>query len=379
MIKRVFILLTSLSILTLSACSPSESNKQAKQTENSNVQPDEYTITSEQFNTSGMQLSTIKSHTFHEKVEAQGYLDVPPSNKAKISSYFSGKVSQINVLIGDHVIKGQELLRITDPAFIEMQKNYLIAKNNLEYFTKEYQRQKQLAVDSITSLKVLQMTKNKFTSALATYEDLKKKLILLNLNPKKIEQGKFKSDVSILSPISGSVTLLNVTLGSHVNSSDIIMEIIDNTHEHLELNVFEKDILKVKPGQKIVFSIPDIDSQQYFGIVKLVGKSIDPQTRTIKVHGHLEQPHPRFISGMYVTASIYTKEVNMLAVPQSALIKQEDNYFILVLKQKTSTDYILEKEQVTPGITEDKLIQISGNKNIKSGMQVLSKGAFYLL
>jgi cobalt-zinc-cadmium efflux system membrane fusion protein len=199
------------------------------------------------------------------------------------------------------------------------------------------------------------------------------------LNPKEIEQGKFNSDISILSPISGSVTLLNVTLGSHVKNSDIIMEVIDNSHEHLELNVFEKDILKVKQGQKIAFSIPDIGSIQYAGTVKLVGKSIDLETRTIRVHGHIKKPHPLFISGMYVSASIYTKEVSMLAVPESALIKQEDNYFILVLKQKKGKEYVLEKEQVTPGIREDGMIQISGNKHIKNGMQVLSKGAFYLL
>jgi cobalt-zinc-cadmium efflux system membrane fusion protein len=382
MIKRVFILLTGLSVLTLSACSSSENknqNKHPEQTENIKVQADEYPISFEQFNTSGMQLSAVKSHIFHEKVEAQGYLDVPPSNKAKISSYFPGKVNKINVLIGDHVNKGQALLRITDPAFIGMQKDYLIAKNNLEYLTKEYHRQQQLAADSITSLKVLQMTKSKFTSALASYEDLKKKLLLLNLNPKEIEQGKFNSDISILSPISGSVTLLNVTLGSHVKNSDIIMEVIDNSHEHLELNVFEKDILKVKQGQKIAFSIPDIGSIQYAGTVKLVGKSIDLETRTIRVHGHIKKPHPLFISGMYVSASIYTKEVSMLAVPESALIKQEDNYFILVLKQKKGKEYVLEKEQVTPGIREDGMIQISGNKHIKNGMQVLSKGAFYLL
>ncbi|MBN2638573.1 MAG: efflux RND transporter periplasmic adaptor subunit [Bacteroidales bacterium] len=380
MIKRVFILLTSLSVLTFSSCSTSEKkNQNQQQTENAPAQENQFVISAEQFNTSGMQFSTIESHTFHEKVMTQGYLDVPPSNKAKISSYFPGKVSKINVLIGDRVNKGQELLRITDPAFIGIQKDYLISKNDLEYQTKEYHRQQKLASDSITSEKTLQMTKTSYTSAMATYEDLKKKLALLNLNSKNIEGGKFHTEVSIVAPISGSITMLNVTLGSHVNTSDVMMEIINNSEEHLELNVFEKDILKIKEGQQIAFSIPDIGNTEYMGEVKLIGKSIDSETRTIKVHGHLEQPHPRFITGMYVSASIYTSEVSKLAIPESALIKQEDNYFILLLKQKKSDEYILEKEQVIPGIVEKGMVQISGNPKVQQGMQVLSKGAFYLL
>lgn len=382
MIKRVFIVMAGVSVLTFSSCSSSENKAQEQKTEQTgNTQPraNQFVISSEQFNTSGMVLSPVRNYTFHEKVMAQGYLDVPPSNKAKISSYFQGKVSKINVLIGDRVTKGQELLRLTDPAFIGMQKDYLIAKNNLEYQTKEYNRQKQLASDSISSLKVLQMAKIHYTSALATYEDLKKKLELLNLDPEKVEKGSFQSDISMRAPISGSVTMLNVTLGSHMNSSDIMMEIIDNSHEHLELNVFEKDILKLKAGQRIVFNIPDISSAEYTGEVKLIGKSIDSETRTVKVHGHLESPHPRFVTGLYVSASIYTSDVSRLAVPESALIKQEDNYFVLILKKQNNKEYILEKEQVIPGIVEKGMVQISGNKFLTEGMQVLSKGAFYLL
>lgn len=382
MIKRVFIVMAGVSILMFTSCSSSENKTQDQKTEQSeNTQPkaDQFVITSEQFNTSGMELTPIKNYTFHEKVQAQGYLDVPPSNKAKISSYFPGKVEKINVLIGDRVTKGQELLRLTDPVFIGMQKDYLIAKNDLEYQTKEYNRQKQLASDSISSLKTLQMAKSNYTSALATYEDLKKKLLLLNLDPEKVGKGNFQSTISLRSPINGSISLLNVTLGSHVNSSDMIMEIIDNSDEHLELNVFEKDIMKVKPEQRIVFTIPDIGDTEYNGEVKLIGKSIDPETRTIKIHGHLEKHHPSFVTGLYISASIYTNDVSRLAVPESALIKQEDNYFVLVLKRQNNKEYILEKEQVMPGITEKKMVQISGNNTLKEGMQVLSKGAFYLL
>ncbi len=382
MLNRLILILTGITILTISSCSTSSTSKVSSSeasVENKNNLKGTYTISIKQFETSAMKFSTIKKHLFNEKVETQGYIDVPPSHKAKVSSFFPGKVSKINILLGDRVLKGQELLRISDPSYIDLEKNYLIAKSNIEYLKKEFQRQKTLSSDSISAIKVFQSVKNKYTAAMATYKNLKRKLQLLNLNLSQIENGNFQSEISIPAPISGDITMLNVTLGSHIKSSTILMEIINNSHEHLELNVFEKDILKIKKGQQIEFSIPDISDEKFKGIVKLIGKAIDPETRTIKVHGHMENRHPRFITGMYVNASIITKSTFKLSVPESALIKQEENYYILILKEKTSKNYILEKKLVIPGLTNNSFVQISGNPNIKKNMRVLSKGALNIL
>ena len=57
---------------------------------------------------------------------------------------------------------------------------------------------------------------------------------------------------------------------------------------HLELNVFEKDILKVKEGKKITFTVPEASKEVFNAEVHLVGKSIEGNDRTINVHGHLD-------------------------------------------------------------------------------------------
>ena len=65
------------------------------------------------------------------------------------------------------------------------------------------------------------------------------------------------------------------------------MEIIDNSHIHLELSVFEKDILKIKKEQEINFKIPDASSNVFKAEVHLIGTALE-ENRTIKVHAHLE-------------------------------------------------------------------------------------------
>lgn len=54
---------------------------------------------------------------------------------------------------------------------------------------------------------------------------------------------------------------MNVTKGSYVSPATSILEIIDNEHVHLELSVFEKDIMVVKKGQEIDFKIPEASEE----------------------------------------------------------------------------------------------------------------------
>ena len=47
----------------------------------------------------------------------------------------------------------------------------------------------------------------------------------------------------------------------YIAASDVILEIVDTSHLHLELAVFEKDILKIKVGQKIKFTVPEASKE----------------------------------------------------------------------------------------------------------------------
>ena len=379
--KTHFILLTFLVMAVFSSCSSEKGGqeKQAEKMEKQNDTPNQWQVTDKQFQGAGMAVTVIRSDTFHYKVPANGYLDVPPSRKAEISSFMPGKVENISLLVGNRVKKGQVLLMLSNPDFLKLQQNYLKAKENLGYLKKEYQRQQTLAADSISSQKRLQQARTAYLNTLATFESLNETLKLLNIDLKAVENGRFFSRIPLLAPIDGYITRLEVTLGSHVNPSDLIMEIVNDTHVHLELKVFEKDVLKIKKGQKIQFTIPDMGNRIFSGTVHLIGKSIDNKSRTILVHGHLTGKHPDFVPGMYVTAKILTGTFTGLSVPTEAIIKEEENYFILRLLSHDKTGYHFEKVQVIPGLVKGEFTQVKGNRLLHAGDKILSKGAFFLM
>ena len=67
----------------------------------------------------------------------------------------------------------------------------------------------------------------------------------MNISPSSVLQGSIVSQANIYSPIDGYVTQIYINTGSYVSPSDKIMEIINTDHIHLELKVFEKDLLQI--------------------------------------------------------------------------------------------------------------------------------------
>ena len=66
-----------------------------------------FEITEQQFTSSVMKMGQLEVKPFHDLVKANGMFDVPPENRASVSSYFGGTVKSIQLLPGEKVKKGQ--------------------------------------------------------------------------------------------------------------------------------------------------------------------------------------------------------------------------------------------------------------------------------
>lgn len=332
-------------------------------------------ITNSQFESSKMELGQISIQSFNESVKTNGYIDVPPANKATVSAIMGGHIKNSPLLIGDKVKKGQFLLTIENPDFIEIQQNYLEINEQIVYLKSEYERQKTLFDEKITSEKNYLKAESTYKSTIAMFKGLEQKLKILNINPINVKAGTITSVVSIYAPISGTVTAVYASVGKFMNTSDTILEIINDDHKHLELTVFEKDALKIKKGQTINFKIPESSLKVYEAEVHLVGTSID-EKRTVKVHGHLEDENEPFLVGMFVEAEIVTNFIQKAALPLNSIIKDDDKYAVLVLKEKTSTGYKFEKVEITIGLKNEEWLELLDTNSELLNKQILIKGVF---
>ncbi|MDG1731023.1 MAG: efflux RND transporter periplasmic adaptor subunit [Algibacter sp.] len=371
--KYLYIILFSLVFI---ACGNSEKNNET--VIEASINANEIIISQSQFTSENMEFGKLEEQLFNHTIKTTGMIDVPPQNKAIISAFLGGYITKTPLLIGDKVKKGQVLVTLENPEFIQIQQEYLEISEQLNYLKAEFNRQKTLFDENITSQKNFLKAESAYKSNMAHFNGLRKKLVMLNINPTSVEQGRIASTINLYSPIEGYVTKVNISNGIYVSPSDIIMEIVDTNHIHLELSVFEKDILNVKKGQKIDFKIPEASNEIFEAEVHLAGTTIDKTSRIVLVHAHLnDESKANFIVGMYVEADIITDSKKSLALPKKAIIEIDENYFILVLMKKENDTFYFEKMKVNLGVQTETFVAIL-NPDDFLNEKILIEGAFML-
>lgn len=339
------------------------------------------TLTQSQFDLAKMQLGQLSAYSFPDAIRASGKVEIPTKNKIRVSAYAGGYVRFINLVVGQYVKKGQLLFSLENPDFVLMQQEYLEAKEHLTYLKSDYERQKKLADENVASSKSYIKAETDYKVTLAKMEGMKKRLSLLKINPDNITPQNMESTISIYAPDNGYITEVMAMKGMFLNPSDVAISLLNTEDIHLELNVFEKDILKLKEGQKILFKIPDASNDSYEGMVHLIGKIVDEEKRVVRVHAHIKNKKDelKMVAGMYVDAEIITEENESKGIPETAIVSEEDKDFVLILKETKDGLNVFKKKEVQIGQRKNGLVQILNHKDITATDKILIEGAFNLV
>lgn len=381
--KTLNILLILLLLASASCMQKQETEEQQSALNTPILNHDEVLLTKNQVQVTGIQMAKLQKQNITSSVQATGTLQLPPQNKATVSTLIGGIINQIYVIQGDSVKKGQILATIENPQIIQMQENYLKDLTNLRYLKKEYERQKELSDQQIIAVKKFQQAETNYETQLALINSQKNQLELLGISPASIHSGNILKAIPIISPIAGYIHKINVNTGSYVDPNMEIITVVDNHHVHIELQVFEKDVDKVKTGQTVYFSFSETGRKPYEARVFAIGKAYDPATRSISVHAEIKnEKEKRFMPGMYVYAIIITDSARTPALPEDAVISQGDLHFAFALEQKTSegneSAFIFKKIPVNTGQTQGGLTEIKLLEPVPDSTLFVQHGAYYL-
>jgi len=333
-------------------------------------------VTREQAEAIGLQFGKLQQMMISNDINANGLIDTPPENRARISSIVSGKVLRINYLEGDEVKKGSQIILLESMEYLEIQKNYLTAKSNLKFLEDNYLRQKKLSEENVNARKVFLESESIYLSARAEFEFINKKLSILKANKAEIEKGNFTPYLSISSSIDGFISSINTTSGEYVDAEDVMVEVINPNHLHAELRVYERDMLKVRKGQKVEITAR-IEEIELTGEIFLVGKALDPDTRSIPVHVHLSNEE-NLVPGMYVEGKILLDEQSVLALPEEGLVREESRTMVYMLMEEKENELILKRIRVIPGEEKDKMVAIEFPSPIDTSKMVAISGVYYI-
>jgi len=338
------------------------------------------TVTRDQFVQAGMQLGELGNFNAAEIIISNGYIDVPSQNRSRISTYLGGYVTLADLLPGDHVHRGQELASLENIEYLKLQQSFLEAREKLVYLKSVYEAQSTLNQENVSSRRNFLEAQSDYLTMQANYESLAKQLQLIHIDPDHVEADNLKTSISLKAPFNGYITQINVVNGMYVNPSDVICEVVNTDHMHLEMKVFERDLLKLRKGQAIEFRVPEASKNSYAGEIILIGKSVEGNERTISVHAHiLNEGSLNLIPGMYVEARIKTQERMLSGLPSEALLKGEGMDYVLVKKTENDNQIIFQKVSVDVGEKHEDWFEVRNSAILaQAGQQILVKGVFNL-
>lgn len=377
-------LLVGMSLLT--ACQSAEKNGAAvelaqaapKEAEPKPGEPVRVSLTQAQYTVGGIKLGQPTERMMSTRLKVNGVLDVPAQNQVSVSVPFGGYIRSIDLEPGMRIRKGQTLVVLENPDYIQLQQDYLDTKARLEYADLDFARQQELSRDNVNALKVFQQTRASRQSLQAQLAGMTQRLALLHINPATLTPATLTRTVRVPAPVSGFVTDIPVNNGRYLNPADVLVQISDLSHPHVRLSVFEKDISSIRLGQIVQFTLGG-NTAMHRGEVFLIGKSIAPD-RTISVLVHPDGSPEQYIPGSYISAQVDVKNRPLPTLPEAAIVSFGGKNYVYVLETQANGAYTFRQVGVTPGVREKGYVAVSLPAGVDfAKTPIVIQGAYNLL
>jgi membrane fusion protein, heavy metal efflux system len=428
----IYIGILSCMLFWATACKNAAETTEETATETTETaSPETVVLTAEQLKTIGVTIGTIEQKELSAVVKANGVISVLNQNKAVVTAQFGGILKSINVHSGAVVRAGDVIATVTNanflaaqeeflmvqaqlnagdseasasvanPQFAALQEQYSTSQPQLEMAEKEVKRQRELSAGNAGSGKMLQQaeadlailkakrsilqsqmsvfSKNTDVVLRTKRAALQQKLSLMGIKTASLTPETMQTALAIRAPISGRIGEITAKIGAYINESNAITEIIDLNNLHLDLNIYESDLAKFHEKQIINFKILNNPTQTYTAEVHTIGSSLNPTTKTIEVHAHIEGIKTGLIEGMSVVATVGTGKSKTMAVPNAAIVSDAMGSFIFVQQSASAKETVFLKTAVTTGASEGDFTQITPIKPLPENVKIATNQAFFIL
>lgn len=368
MTKYILLLAAAVILASCSHKKTEQENNEQAETDTSLVK-----LTPLQIKNADIQVGTPVVTQASGILKLQGSIDVPPQSTVSVSFPLGGYLKRTDLLPGVHVRKGQVLGVLEDMQYIQLQQDYLSAKEKELFAETEYKRQSELNASKASSDKVLQQARTEMETQRITMRSLAQKLELIGINPRHLSSTSISKSVNILSPIDGFVSKVNVNIGKYTSPTDVLFELVNPKDIHLALNVFEKDVNQLSIGQRVITYTTAHPEVKYEAEIILISKNLN-EDRMANVHCHFEKFDASLLPGMFMNADVKINNQTALAVAEQAVVKWQNKYYVFTDQGQNTFRMV----PVTIGNLNDGQQQITA-QSITANTKLVTHNAYALL
>ncbi len=313
-----------------------------------------------------LSLDTVKEGAFAAPLTVVGEVTSDEDNVVRIYPIVSGSVERVYFSLGDYVRKGQLMATILSTDISTYQRDFSIAKSNLEVATKNRDRVKALHSSNFASDKDLQIAENEYANAYAEFVGKKQILTLFGGNAKSSD-----AVYNVYAPRSGYLVERKVNEGTQIrtDNADALFTLSDLRTIWVQANVYESDYARVKLGDEVEATTIAFPNDTFKCKVEKINSILDAESRVIRVRTELANPGEKLLPGMFATIHIIpAAKTTALAVAESAIFLEKNEPYVIVAQGEA-----LVKQKIKIGQQFGGMIKVESG--LKSGDIVVTTGA----
>lgn len=351
--------------------------------EQAQADDDEYqniSLTQRQVDAVDLRMDIAKTRALDATLKVTGALVLRPQSQGEVASLMGGIVRSLLVKDGQSVSRGQVVAMIENTDVVSLQREYYSAYKESEMARLELERQRQLSSKGAGVGKNLQQAEKNFQVARAAMVGIARQLSQLGIGTAKASRGSFTTVFPLRAPISGTVSQVSASLGSYADMQTPLMKIRDNNAVECDLNVFEKDINKVKNGDRVRVELANQPNVTLTGTVYGMNQYFNDGTKSVAVHVRLDnRKGARLLDGMYVSGLIATGRQECKTLPSDAIVSADGKTYVFALnKQLRDGKYEFSRHEVTTGVSQGGYTEVALCEHIRNGQKIVTESASYL-
>ena len=319
---------------------------------------------------SRLSVMAATAQTVRPKLQLPAVVESDPSRTAAVLTPLSGRLVALKVALGDRVVRGQVVAVIDSPDLGQAVNDNEKAGDSFRLTEKNLERQEAQNKLGGASDRDLDQAKSDHAQAAAEYTRTQARLKMLGIAP---DSKASLRELTVTSPVAGSVTSLSVAPGNMINDpTQPLMTIADLSTVWVTALVAEKDVASVSKNQDVQVTLSAYPDRLLQGKVLFVSDVIEADSRRGKIRIAFANTDYSLKPNMFATVVLSGAERSLIVLPSSALLMNNDRISVFI----ATAPWTFERRNVETQLEEGSSVSI--RSGVTAGEQVLVRGGILL-
>jgi membrane fusion protein, heavy metal efflux system len=323
-----------------------------------------------------IQVGELKWAPVSGSLRVSGRVEADGTRLARVGSPVTGRITDLLVMEGERVKRGQVLATIYSTELSDTQFAFIKAYSQQQLSRRAAERAKQLLSADVIGTAELQRREAEVLQASAEVSALGQQLKVLGMSDEAIEElettRKLNSQYQVIASIDGTVLERKVTIGQIVQPAEIAFMIADLSSVWLMADIPEQDAGDITVGKAVEAEIAAFPEQIIQGRLSFVSATVNPETRTVRTRMNLPNPGGKYKPAMLATVTLKDGVQRERVIPATAVVRENNQDHVFV--QTGEDTFVLQQVALGDEFGDSRVVK----DGLQPGQKIVLDGAFHL-